>query len=180
MSAVQMILILLFLFFFILTRMVWVRIIKMEKLRIEIHLPLICLCLSAGDKRTPKKKEESEKLSARAYFRIITVTINRVKKAEIIIKKIVLPYSIKSFGTMTLVRPFGYQGLIYSLIAYLKTKTQKLVLEDNAIISSPDITETHYYFTVKLRLFQLFYAVVAFKRGLRKEKRARGLRYVGE
>ncbi len=180
MAGVQIGLILSFLLFFILTRRVWVRIIKEDVLRIEMHLPLLALYLYGDKDKKKKKKKETDKLSTRAYIRIIAGTLRRVRRCEVAVKKITLPCKADSFGTMTLVKPFGYQGLIYAIIAYLKTKAHKLILEDNAITSSPDITEAQYYFTVKLRLYELIYAVLTFRRGVYEEKRARRIRYVGE
>lgn len=178
MAGVQITLILSFLLFFALTRTVWVRIIKEDALRIEIHLPLLALCIYF--KKDKKKKKETDKLSVRAYIRVIAGTLRRVKGSEVEIRRIILPCKINEFSTMTLVKPFGLQGVIYTVIAYLKTMAQNLVLCDNAIISSPDVTETQYYVTVKLRLFQLIYALLTYRRGIYEEKRARRIRYVGE
>ena len=179
MAEVQIILIFSFLCFFILTRVVWVRIIKRDVLKLEIHLPLLAIHLVFPKKEKAKKKE-TEKISTRAYLRIIAVTLKRVWDCEIMIKEINLPCKTDSFSGLTLVKPFGYQGLIYAAIAYLKTKAKHLTLEDNAIISSPDITEAQYHITVKLRLFKLIYALLTFRRGIYEEKRARRLKYVGE
>ena len=178
MAEVQIILIFSFLCFFILTRVVWVRIIKREVLKIEIHLPLLAIHL-IFPKKKPKNKE-TEKLSARAYLKIIAATLKSVLDCDIVIKEINLPCKTNSFSELTLVKPFGYQGLIYAAIAYLKTKAKHLTLEDNAIISSPDVTEAQYYVTVKLRLFKLIHALLTFRRGIYEEKRARRIKYVGE
>lgn len=179
MAEVQIILILLFLLFFILTRRVWVRVIKKELLRIEIHLPLLALIL-IGKKDKDKKSKESEKLSARAYIRVIAGTLAKVKDCELNVREVTLPCKTNSFDGFTLVKPFGYQGLIYAVVAYLQTKAKKLTLSDNAIISSPDVTAIQYYVTVKIRLFQLIYALLAFRRGIYEEKRARRIKYVRE
>lgn len=178
MAEVQIGLVLSFLLFFILTRRVWVRIIKEEGLKIEIHLPLLALCLYG--KSNKKENKETDKLSTRAYLRVIAGTLRRVRHAEVIIKKITLPLKVASFGSSTLVTPFAYQGLIYTVIAYLKTKAKRLILCDNAITSSPDVNKAQYYVTVKLRLYQLIYALLTFRRGVNEEKRARRIRYVGE
>ena len=179
MAGVQIGLILSFLLFYVLTRTVWVRIIKEEIFRIEIHLPLLALYLGSN-KEKKKTKKETDKLSARAYIRVIAGTLSRVKDCEVNVKHITLPCKTDKFDAMTLVRPFVYQGLVYAVAAYLKTKAQKLLLSDNAIISSPDITEIQYYVTVKLKLFNLIYALFTVRRGLYEEKRARRLNYVGE
>ncbi len=182
MAEVQIGLILSFLFLFILTRTVWVRVIKEERLRIEFHLPLLALLLISEEKNNKKKKDskETDKLSVRAYIRAVAGTLARVKKCEVVIKRVVLPCKIEKFSGFSLVKPFGYQGLIYSIIAYLKTKAQRLTLEDNAIISSPDIRNTQFYVTVKLSLFNLIFGLLALRRGIYEEKRARRIRYVGE
>jgi hypothetical protein len=159
---------------------VWVRIIKKEVLRVEFHLPLLALHLIGNRDKKNKKKKETEKLSARAYIRVIAGTLARVEDCEVNVKEVTLPCKTDSFSTFTLVKPFGYQGLIYAIIAYLQTKAKRLTLDDNAIISSPDVKKIHYYVTVKLRLYQLIYALLTFRRGINKEKRARRINYVGE
>lgn len=170
MAGVLIGLILMFLLFFILTRKVWVRVIKEEKLRVQFHLPLLALHLISEDK-SKQTESKDKKLSTRAYIRVIAGTLARIGECELLIKRIILPCKVGSFDGMALVRPFGYQGLIYAVIAYLKTKTQRLSLEDNAIISSPDVTRARYYITAKLRLYQLIYALLTFKRGINEEKK---------
>ena len=180
MAEVQICLILSFLLFFVLTRVVWIKIIKEEILIIEIHLPLLALLLYFNENKSEKRKKETDRLSTRAYVRIVAETLRRTKDCRLEVKKIALPCKIDSFSTATLVKPFAYQGMLYAIIAYLKTQTSNLILFDNAIISSPDITEMQYYFTVKLRLFKLIYAYLTFRHDMQKEKRARRIKYVGE
>lgn len=180
MAEVQICIILSFLLFFILTRVVWLRIIKEEILIIEIHLPLLAFLLYFTEDKKKKRKKETDRLSTRAYVRIVAGTLKRVKDCRLEVKKILLPCKIDSFSTTTLITPFAYQGLVYAIIAYLKTQASGVILFDNAIISSPDVTETQYYFTVKLRLFKLIYAYLTFRRGMQEEKRARRIKYVGE
>lgn len=179
MAGVLIGLILMFLFFFIMTRKVWVRVIKEEKLRVQFHLPLLALHLISEDKSKKKEKKE-RKLSTRAYIRVIAGTLARIGECELLVKRIILPCRTDTFDGMTLVRPFGYQGLIYAIIAYLKTKTKRFALEHNAIISSPDVKEAQYYVTAKLRLYQLIYALLTFKRGVKEEKKRARMKYVGE
>ena len=184
----QIWLIISFLILFVLSRTVWLRIIKDDKFSIELHLPLLAVCLTQKDEdkekrrksKEERKKEQTEKISPRAYIRIFGDTINRIKKSTIIVKRVVLPLNLRDFNAFTLLSPFAYQGFIYSIIAYLKTKTDRLILEDNAVISSPDVKKIQFYVTVKLRLYQLIYALLTFKRGVEEEKRARRIKYVGE
>lgn len=170
MAGVLIGIILSFLLFFIVTRTVWVRVIKEQMSKVEIHLPLLALQLRFGNNDRRGRKKEKSKLGARSYIKIISGTISRIKGCELVIKRVAIPCKINSFGAATLLSPFGYQSLVYAAIAYLKTKTQRLAIEDNAIISSPDISETQFYFTVKLRLYQLLYALITIKRGVEKEK----------
>jgi hypothetical protein len=167
---------------FVITRTVWVRIIKEECFKLELHLPLLALKLSfpKEEKKKSKSKEKIDKISARAYLRIFGNTLERLRHSRVIIKRVILPLKLDDFSSMTLVTPFAYQGLIYAAIAYLRTKTEKLTILDNAIISSPDTKEIQFYLTVKLRLYQLIYALLTVKRGIDEEKRARRLKYVGE
>ena len=187
MAGVLIGIILSFLLFFILTRKIWVRVIKDTNLRVQFHLPLLALHLKSESKKNQspesakQEKKKDPRLSARAYIRIVAGTLARIEDCEVVVKRVILPCKTENFGSMTLVNPFAYQGLIYAVIAYLKTKAKRLRLEDNAIISSPDVTETQFYLTVKLRLFQLIYALLTFRRGMKEEKiKARGNKYVGE
>lgn len=170
MAELQICLILSFLLFFFLTRIVWVRIIKKKILRIEIHLPLLALHLYFTKDKKKKGEKETDQLCTRAYVRIITGMLRRTRKCRVEIKKIVLPCQTNLFTATTLVKPFAYQGLIYTIIAYLKTQAREIILCDNAIISSPDVNETQFYFTVKLRLFELIYAYLTFRRSIYEEK----------
>ena len=179
----QIWLIISFLILFVITRTVWVRIIKEECFKIELHLPLLALKLSfpkENKKKESKAKRKTDKISARAYLRIFGNTLERLRHSKVIIKQVMLPLKLEDFSSMTLVNPFAYQGLIYAAIAYLRTKTEELTILDNAIISSPDTKEIQFYLTVKLRLYQLIYALLTVKRGIDEEKRVRRLRYVGE
>ena len=161
--------IVIYLFFFILTRKVWVRVIKDNKLKIQLHLPLLALHLTVDEKSKRKTKGKND-LGARSYLKIIANTLDKIKDCEVVIKRVILPCNTQNFGSLTLVNPFAYQGLIYTAIAYLKTKAKRLSLEDNAIISSPDVRNTQFYITMKLRLFQLINAIYKFRRGIKEEK----------
>ena len=180
----QIWLIISFLILFVLSRTVWVRIIKEEQFRVELHLPLIAVHLIDDKKKEKEKggkgKDKADKISSRAYIRIFGNTLEHIRKSTVIVKRVALPLKLADFDAMTLVTPFAYQGVIYTIIAYLKTKTDRLILLDNAVISSSDINSLQFYVTVKLRLYQLIYALLTVKKGIEKEKKARRIKYVGE
>ncbi len=173
MAGIQIGLVLLFLLFYILTRTVWIKIIKEEKLTIEVHLPLLALCLTANEKNNKRKKKKG-KLNVQACIKAVSGMFALIPELEVYIEKVHLPCRADFFGPMTLVNPFAYQGFLYAGIAYLKTKAKRLVLSDNAIISSPDITEAHYYVTVKSTLFHIIFAILAVIGGIFKQKMQEG------
>ena len=180
----QIWLIISFLILFVLSRTVWIRIIKEEQFRVELHLPLLAISLIDDNKidkqKSEKKKDKAEKISPRAYIRIFGNTLERIHKSTVVVKRIALPLKLSDFDAMTLVTPFAYQSVVYTIIAYLKTKTDRLILPDNAVILSPDINSLQFYVTVKLRLYQLIYALLTVKKGIEEEKKARRIKYVGE
>ena len=55
MAGTQIMLIIGFLLLFWLTRVVWVRIIKEDRLVIELHLPLLALCISKANQNKQKE-----------------------------------------------------------------------------------------------------------------------------
>lgn len=179
MAEVQIGLILTFLIFFVMTRTVFVHIINDGNFRIEVHLPLLALCLSESAKEQEKDNAE-EKLSARSYVKIASRTLEKIKSCEVYVNGITLPCRTDSFDGFTFVRPFGYQFIIYSLIAYFKTKVRRLVLSDNAVISSPNVDKTQFNITFKLGLFHLIRAALSIKHSIEKEKKEKRLKNVGE
>ena len=174
MAKAQIMLIICFLIFFYLTRIVWVRIIKENHLVIELHLPLLALCLSFKNKRGNKNK----KASTKKYINILSKFLSHIKYCYFEIDRITLPMNRDKFNAFSLIKPYGYQGLLYAIIAYVKTKSSGLIIKDNAIISSPDVSEIQFFITIKLRLFQLIYALLTVKSGI--NKKAKRIKNVGE
>lgn len=176
MAGVLIGLIISFVLFFILTRRIFVRVIKEKDLIIQLHLPLLALHLKSEGKDNQRKKSKStekrrtQKPGVRAYIKLITEILSRVRGCGVVVKRVVLPCNAENFGSLTLVNPFAYQGLIYAAIAYLRTKIADIELEDNAIISSPDVKEIQFYLTVKMRLFNLIYTLLTLRKGLKMKE----------
>lgn len=169
MAELQIGAILLFLLFYVITRTAWVKVIKENDLVIELHLPLLALVFT--DKKDKKKKKKTKgPLGLRTYISIAAAVLDRSHNLDIELNSITLPRPPSNFTGMTLVKPFGYQALLYSIIAFLGSKARSLTISDNAIISSPDVTEAHFNFTVKAMLFQLIYTLITVKRLIDKEK----------
>ena len=173
-----------FLLFYVFTRTTWVRIIKGEKFKVEIHLPILAIHLinesDDGDKRK-KAQNKDEKVYFFGYLRIITGVIARLKNANINVKSIVLPVKSQDFDKSAILRPLRQHTLICAFVAYLRTKTDKLVLADNAITLSPDVRVLHCYVTVKLRLYELIHGLLSVRHSINEEKkRSGGERHVRE
>lgn len=167
------ILLLFFALFYFLTRIVWVRIIKGEKFKVEIHLPIFAIHLiKKGDNGDNKKKpiKERDKPLFFGYLRIITGVVARMKNARILVNGIILPIKTDSFDKSSILRPLRQQALLCAFIAYLRTKTEKITLVDNAITLSPDINVFHCYVTIELRLYQLIHGLLSVRHSINEEK----------
>ena len=167
------ILLLFFALFYILTRVVWVRIIKGEKFKVEIHLPIFAIHLIKKDDNGDNKKKpikEKNKPLFFGYLRIITGVVARIKNASILVNSIILPVKTDNFDKSAILRPLRQQALLCAFIAYLRTKTEKLTLSDNAIILSPDVDVIHCYVTIKLRLYELIHGLLSVWHSINEEK----------
>ena len=172
MAALLILILVLFLLFYIFSQTIWVRIISEDVFKIEIHMPLLSLLLKSNNSRD--KKKCGPRLSPLAYLRIISAVIDKLNKSSVEIKSICIPINeIKQSGS-SILRSFVYQYLIFSVIAYFKSKTNKISFEDNAFVLSPDIDEFHFYITIKSRLYEFVYAAWMFKKRFNFEmKKAR-------
>jgi len=171
MTGLLIFILLSFVLFYFFTRIVWIRIIRGEKIKIEIHLPIFALHLIKGDDSGDNKEKKPEKISGIGYFRIITGVIARIKDATIEIKKIIIPIKTENFNKSAITRPIRQHALICAFIAYLRTKTRNIVVEDNAITLSPDVNVLHCYVTIKLRLYQFIHGLITVWHSTNEEKK---------
>jgi hypothetical protein len=155
-----------------------VRVIKEGKMSFELHLPLLAVCLSSDDNK--EKNKTDKKLGIISYLGIIANALSKIDDCDLVISNITLPCKAADFEGASLVKPFGYQTLIYSIIAYFKTKVRSLVLLDNAVISSPNVSKTQFFITFKLSLFHLIRVGLSINRSIKKEKMRKGIKDVGE
>ena len=174
MAWVLIFLLILFLLFYFLTQIVWVRIIKGEGFKVEIHLPIFAIHLiksdDNGDNKEKPSKEKDKPLFF-GYIRIITGIVDRIKNAKIEVKKIILPVKGEDFDKSAILRPLRQHALICAFIAYLRTKTENLKVEDNAITLSPDVNVLHCYVTIKLRLYQLIHGLLSLRHSINEERK---------
>ena len=164
--------ILLFLLLFILTREVWIKVQNGELLIIEIHMPIFAIILTKENKREGKKHKKKEKeLSALTYVKIIIKELKRFEKCEVIINRVTPPHKANNFSYSTLTKPYGYQSLIYAVIAYLETKVEKLTLTENAVRFIPGNSLFLCDITIKSRLYRIAFGAFCLYRNINKEKR---------
>lgn len=170
MAGIFIFLILSFMIAYILTREIWVRVKNGEFLRIEFHLPIFALILTKKNKSKAKKRK-GKGLSATTYVRIIIKTLKRLEKCELIVEKISPPQKMREFDYSTLTKPYGYQSLIYAIIAYLETKVEKLTLKENAVTFIPGNSLFLFDITIKSNLFEIAFGAFCLYKNIRKEKR---------
>ena len=169
MAWVFIFLLIAFIFLYSLTRIVWVRLIKEESFKAEIHLPIFAIVLIKKDDNGDNVTNNGP--SPMGYIRIITDIIDKMNKSNIKVNKVIIPIKTDNFTKSVILRPIRQHAIICALIAYLRTKTRKLTIEDNAITLSPDINVTHFYITIKLRLFQLIRALISLWRDINQERK---------
>ena len=172
MSVLLVLILCLFLLFYILTRDVWIRITSAEELILELHLPILAIQIQKdqGDENN-KRKNRKTRLSIPAHIRIISATLEKIKTGRVEITRIAIPIDIAKISKGSFFQPIGYQYAIYSVIAYLNSKTDRINIEDNAIILSPDIDKAQFYLTVKPKMYELISAIVTYVYRFKIEKK---------
>ena len=153
---------------FIFTRKIFIRVKKGDRLKIEIHFPILALHLTErqGDK---KKKKKRKKRNYIAIYKIIRDAADTLDGCDVIIKSIEIPTKGNACDVGAFTKPFAYQTLIYSLLAYIDTKVQKLTLYSGAIASTNRASSFSCDVTVKGRLYKLISTLLLIYRRTRRE-----------
>ncbi len=153
---------------FIFTRTVWIKVIRSEGFKLELHMPILAIELSQGQKKKPPKKRRSGgkgyDLQRSEYLRIISSLMRIIEHSSVTVTKI----SVSSSGRENL---YLYFPFIYSFLAYFKTKAKKITINDDAIILSPDSQGFLLEFTVKVELYRFLFSIVTLYFDIMKEKR---------
>ena len=147
---------------------VTVNVIKSECVKIEIHLPLFSLHFTKRKKKSQKGKKS---LSARTYISIIAKTLKRFDGCTLVVKRVAPPQRSEDFSLSTLIKPYGYQSLIYAALAYIKTHMQELVLLPGAVAFIPDNRVFLFDAAIKGRLYKIAFGAFCLYKNIRKEKR---------
>ena len=140
-------------------------------MKIEIHLPIFALHLIKRDADHNYQKKNTKEISYHGYFRIIKSALEKINNTEIIVNKVIIPIKSNEFDKSDIIRPLRQHALICAFFAYLRTKTQKLILSDNAIALSPDVDKFHFHAILKLRLYKLIYGLISVSHSINEEKK---------
>ena len=102
--------------------------------------------------------------------RVASAVLRHAKKFEITLHSITLPSpTIRDPSNLTQV--IQHKIYISALIAYIESKVQRLIIEDDAFILSSDKDSFHFDISIKCRLYQLFPAITNICLELIKEKK---------
>lgn len=153
MAELQIQILLSFLIFFIFSRNIWVRIIKKEKLKIEIHLPIFALVLT--NKHTGVEEKKKKSLSPIGTLSLADEVIRQLRSCRVSLGSLIIPQGDAPFNASAFLRPIAKRNAVYTIIAFFKSRLKYFDVEKNAITISPDVSHTQFYITVKLRFFKL-------------------------
>ena len=153
---------------FIFTRKIFINVKKDDILKIEIHFPIFALLLT--EKKAEKQKSKN-KIGYRDIARLIREIAGKLGGCEVLIKSITLPVKSAPDSPNAFTKPFIFQSLIYSALAYIDTKVQKLTVYNGAVTSSNAASAFRCDITVKGRLIRLL--TIAMMIYLRTRKNAR-------
>ena len=102
---------------FIFTRTVWIKVIRSDGFKLELHMPILAIEFSRGQKKPPKKKRrgggKGYNLESSAYLRIVSSLMRIIEHSSVKVTKI----SVSSSGGENL---YLYFPFIYSFLAYFK------------------------------------------------------------
>ena len=151
---------------FIFTRQTFIKVKKSDLLKIEIHFPILALHLT--ERKGEKKKKKTRKRNYSAIYKIIHDAADTLDGCEVLIKSIEIPIknNVGDIGAFT--KPFIYQSVIYSLLAYIDTKVQKLTLCNGAVTSTDKASSFSFDILVKGRLYKLLYTLLLIYRRTKK------------
>ena len=150
-----------FIIFFIITREIFIKIIKSDDLKVEIHLPIFSICLiNSSKKENTNYREKSPSIFW--YVSFISDMASRIEDLAIGVDKVIIPLGGDEFNHSDFIRSLRYQTIIYTFIGYLKAKIPDIYIKENAITLSSDVKYFCFDITVKLRLFQLISGLISF------------------
>lgn len=167
MAKISILIIISFIFFYILTRESMVRLIRGEKMIIEIHMQIFAFIIGSANGGEKRKKRDA--LSREAKRKILTALLRTMKRCKIRLNKLLIPYSEKDNSSIT--RIVRYRIISATILSCFDSISEGLYYSDDAVTLSPDISSIQYDVSIKLRLYQLIHALIKLGIHVLKEKK---------
>ena len=152
-----------------------IKLVISEAMRVEITFAIVTVELSDFKGGSSKSKK-----SFSLYRRIIKRIISIIEKSEVTLHELRLSRGAGlDFSPSSYTAPYRYHIAISALLAYIRGKAQKLIIEDNAVILIPDEDE-HFslILTLRTRLFYVLRNILGILYETRENKK-REKKYVG-
>ncbi len=174
MTFTAILLIILALGFFILTRTAYIYIKYKREFCLEFHFVIFSFAL-----KTDERDRSSESLKLAFYSSLLKRLSRLIKRSEVRVMRLSLKNQSSDKAELTFPFPYGLGALISMLIAYFENNSKKLTIEDNAIILTPDTSDTEIELRLYTELFNIITALVLLTFDLYKNRKKRKLSYVG-
>ena len=157
-AVIYIILAVITIFLFVLTRPVNLRIAKGDCTIIGIEFTLFAIQFTKTNTDTEENKSEDTAkgetpMNAGAIFSLFAKVFDHIGKCGIRIHKLIIPKKkdFSSFWTY-----FRYMRWVSILFAYIDSRVENLIIDDNAFILSPDKEKVELDVTFRMVLFDLF------------------------
>ena len=149
-AVIYIILAVITIFLFILTRPMNLRIAKADAVRVNVEFTLVAMEFTKSADSENKKNEdtaESESgIDIGAILSLFAKVFGYLKRCGIRIHRLVIP---KKDGFSSFWTYFRYMRLISVIFAYIDSKVESLIIEDNAFILSSDTEKVEFDVTFK-------------------------------
>lgn len=152
---------------FTLTRRVYIKIKKEKRWRVELHFTLWAFHIEkvlASENKKGKKNKRNKKKHSVHYYREVASRISEVLTySDVKINKLHVPKNEREeYERQNYTGQYGYHGLISAFLAFIKSRSRQLDINDNAIILIPDGEKLSLDMTVSVRLFRIIPTILTF------------------
>lgn len=170
----------LFLLCLLIFKKITVNVKKSDAWRVEIQLTLCAARISRSiPTRTSRESDSTDSPPhRRRYGAMISLAIDLLTYAEVEIRELSLPLATDMSAQRSATAPWRYHGALLALTSLLRSRARRLTIRDNAITLIPDGEKVNIDITLKIRLFHILRALIAFVFEEKLMKRRK--KYVGK
>lgn len=157
---------------FLITRRVYIRVIKSDVTVVSIGFILFKLELTKKQNSKQEKPVDTDTkseipLEFNEVFSLLAMLMRYFKKCTITIRRLTVPYKTKEDNIYS---PIGFRAALSALLVYIDSSVEKLIVTDNAFILSSD-TKPQFDITLGILLFDLIVlAIRLIIKGLKIER----------